>query len=122
MLNYPGVVTFLLVFTVISGCAKKIEDHEIGDLIEDVLGHDIPDNYQVVLSENSVWYDLSETRHFIISFNEEEFEILLSGIDQSKWTKSNEVLNFEPSRPQISLQLIPSVREVDYLFHLRSNE
>lgn len=122
MLNYSSVVTLLLVFTVISGCAKKVEDHEIGDLIEDILGHDLPNNYQVVLSENSVWYDLSESRHFIISFNEKDFENILASIDQSKWKKSYEVLNYEPSRPQISLQLIPSVREISYIFSLRSNE
>lgn len=98
------------------GCGKT-SDQEIEHLIENVIGVDIPDKFDVVKRGHSSWYSIDESREYKIYYEKKEFEELISRIDKSKWRESINWIYFEsPSHPYESVGISSPERFVQYRY------
>lgn len=98
------------------GCGKT-PDQEIEHLIENVIGMDIPEKFEVVKRGHSSWYSIDESREYKIYYEKKEFEELISRIDKSKWRKSINWIYFEsPSHPYESVGIYSLDRLVQYKY------
>lgn len=84
-MNYFLKMSLLLLVLVITSCTDHVAKDEVERRFEDILGLDIPNNFEAMQSENTYAIFGDSALNYKIRYEQKDFEELIKKIDLSIW-------------------------------------